>query len=155
MNPQMRCDPHPSDTPLRDKESRANGNSPPPVPLLCGADICLFEITPCDRSQGMPLARIRDLPERAGAGSYKVRSVAANYGLSTRTLQRDVKAAIGATPRWCLMCLRLRRARRLLDEGKNVSETADILCYRDHSHFSREFKKWIGTAPKHYTMRKQ
>jgi AraC-like DNA-binding protein len=68
--------------------------------------------------------------------------------VSVRTLERFSLPAFGDTPRRWLRVLRMQRAVELLRDGSNVSETAFCLGYEDPSHFSREFKKGYGFAPK-------
>ena len=96
------------------------------------------------------LRRIEDWPRLAHAELYSVAAVAQACGVSVRVLERFFLATEGEAPRRHLKHLRMQRALELLREGCNVSQTADRLGYHDHSHFSREFKKYYGFAPKEY-----
>lgn len=98
-----------------------------------------------------PLNRIQDWPQLAREAGYSVKTLAENCGVSVRGLERVFLAAEGEPPCRCLKHLRMQRALELLRDGCNVNQTADRLGYRDRSHFSREFKKYYGFAPKQYT----
>jgi AraC-like DNA-binding protein len=41
----------------------------------------------------------------------------------------------------------MREARRLLGEGRRVSEVADRLGFANPFHFSRRYKRFYGVAP--------
>jgi AraC-like DNA-binding protein len=94
------------------------------------------------------LRRIQDWPQHAHEARYSVRGLAKTSGVSVRVLQRFFLATMDDTPRRWLKRLRMQRALELLRDGSNVGETANCLGYHDHSHFSREFKKYYGFAPK-------
>jgi|WetSurMetagenome_2_1015567.scaffolds.fasta_scaffold515082_1 AraC family transcriptional regulator, transcriptional activator of the genes for pyochelin and ferripyochelin receptors len=99
------------------------------------------------------LLRIQNWPERAHEAGYSVKALAGNCGVSVRVLEMFFCAAKREPPRCWLKRLRMERAIELLRDGSNVSETADCLGYRDRSHFSREFKKHYGLAPKRFAAR--
>jgi AraC-like DNA-binding protein len=126
-----------------------NGHEPPLAPpLLCHATRCPLDRSPGDPPPSPRLARILDLPQRAGDLKFRVRAAARSYGFSTRTLERNFESALASVPQQCLACLGLRRAAELLKAGKNVSETAGLVGYNEHSHFSRIFKQWDKCPPK-------
>jgi AraC-like DNA-binding protein len=127
---------------------RNNGHALPSPPGLCRRAQCPLDSPPTDLPSNPHLARILDLPQRAGNVKFSPHPVAASYGMSLRSLERTVQRALGSTPSQCLACLGMRRAPALLATGMNVSETADFLGYEDHSHFSRKFKHWYGCSPK-------
>jgi AraC-like DNA-binding protein len=127
---------------------RNDGHGLPSPPLLCHLAQCPLETPPADLLSSPYLPRILDLPQRAGVVGFSPHPVAANYGKSLRSLQRTIRRALGSTPSQCLKCLGMRHAPALLATGMNVSEAADFLGYKDHSHFSRKFKHWYGCSPK-------
>lgn len=96
------------------------------------------------------LARINDWPERAREAKYSVAALAKASGVCVRTLQSFFSSALGEPPRRCFSRWRMERAMELLSEGSNVSETADQLGYQEHSHFSREFKRYYGVPPRQH-----
>jgi AraC-like DNA-binding protein len=90
------------------------------------------------------------LPQLAHDAKYSVKALADACKLSVRGLERFFLLAVGDSPRRCLKRLRMQKAVELLGDGSSVSETAYCLGYEDPSHFSREFKKCYGFAPKEY-----
>ncbi|MGO8931110.1 MAG: helix-turn-helix domain-containing protein [Limisphaerales bacterium] len=99
------------------------------------------------------LQRIQDWPQLAHNAKYSVKGLAEDCKLSVRGLERFFLLAVRDSPRRCLKRLRMQKAVELLGDGSNVSETAFYLGYADSSHFSREFKKYYGFAPKEYANR--
>jgi AraC-like DNA-binding protein len=95
-----------------------------------------------------PLHRIQHWPQLAHEAKYSVKALAKACGVSVRVLERLFLPALGDTPRRWLKRLRMERAVELLRDGSSIKETAACLGYEDPSHFSREFKKNYGFAPK-------
>lgn len=61
---------------------------------------------------------------------------------------------LGITPHQYLISYRMKRAVSLLNEGRSVAETADMVGYREVRNFIRGFKKYYGYSPsqvKRYT----
>jgi AraC-like DNA-binding protein len=100
------------------------------------------------------LRRIQNWPERAHEAGYSVKALAGGCGVSVRVLEMFFTSAKREPPGRWLKRLRMERAIELLRDGSNVSETADCLGYHDRSHFSREFKKHYGLAPKRFAASK-
>jgi len=96
------------------------------------------------------LQAIQNWPQVAHDASYSVSALASFCKVSVRSLERLFLPAFGSTPRRWLNRLRMQRAIALLRDGSNIKETAACLGYEDASHFSREFKKHYGFAPKRY-----
>ncbi len=94
--------------------------------------------------------RFYDWQQLAQQVEYSVSALAKACGVSVRTLERRFPPALGDTPGRCLRRLRMHRAIELLRDGSTVKETSACLCYRDPSHFSREFRREYGLAPKEY-----
>jgi AraC-like DNA-binding protein len=97
--------------------------------------------------------RIQNWPQLAHDAKYSVKALAKSCGITVRVLERFFLAGFGCTPRQLLKRQRMQRAAELLRNGSNVNETADRLGYHDRSHFSRDFKKYYGVAPKEYASR--
>jgi transcriptional regulator GlxA family with amidase domain len=79
---------------------------------------------------------------------FKVSELARKVGLSERQFERSLKHRLGIRPHDFLVRVRLRKAGELLTNGQPVKVVALILLYKQHSHFSREFKRFYGYSPR-------
>ncbi len=81
-------------------------------------------------------------------------ALASRLGVTSRTLGRRFKAAIGESPLEFLQNARIERAKRLL-EATNVSfdEIAHRVGYEDASSFRRLFRRATGISPGDYRTR--
>jgi len=68
-------------------------------------------------------------------------------GYSSFHVIRLFKAAFGLTPRKYLIGLRIERAREMLLSGSDVSHVSHHLGFSAQSHFTRTFKRYLGTTP--------
>jgi AraC-like DNA-binding protein len=84
-----------------------------------------------------------------------VRDLAEAVSMSESSFAHSFKAATGLPPLQFLKQIRLERARKLLLNGNNVSETAAKVSYTSLSHFIFEFKRQFGAPPKTYAKRFQ
>lgn len=81
--------------------------------------------------------------------SFSVEELAARQNMSVSQFHRKFRSAVGMGPLQCQKRLRMTEARRLmLDEGRNVTETAAEVGYESLSQFIRDYKKMFGAAPK-------
>lgn len=62
-------------------------------------------------------------------------------------LSRLFKKTVGSTLHEYILFKRLSMAKRLLQNGKNVTETCELSGFNDYFHFIRIFKKYVGTSP--------
>lgn len=142
--------------------------SPRSVQLAAGTRIEGFRLRPGVTLKEAVLSAIRARPQAAreilgnslcvsddidqaifalGAGHETVRSVAANSGLSVRSLQR-VFAEEGLPPPdfWRLLC-RARRAALRLQGTLPLADIASDSGYSDQAHMSRDLVRWFGASP--------
>lgn len=68
---------------------------------------------------------------------------------SKRSLHRQLERE-GTSFKILLKKVKAQRAVKLLQQGKSVTEVADILNYSDCANFRRAFKMWFGDAPKEW-----
>lgn len=80
--------------------------------------------------------------------------LAAQAGLSERSLLRRFKAATGDTPNTYLQLLRVEHARYQLETSRqSIDDIINSVGYEDVSSFSRLFRKHTGLAPGTYRLR--
>lgn len=78
-------------------------------------------------------------------------NIAAMFGISVRTLNRNFKKASGRSPMQYLQQVRIDNAKELLKTTNlSISEVAFNVGYPDSSYFSALFKKMISLSPKDY-----
>ncbi|MFF9007739.1 AraC family transcriptional regulator [Streptomyces goshikiensis] len=65
-------------------------------------------------------------------------------------LVRSFSAAFGIAPHQYLISRRVALARRLLLDGRPAAEVAVEAGFHDQSHFTRHFKRLVGTTPGRY-----
>jgi AraC-like DNA-binding protein len=76
--------------------------------------------------------------------------LAASVGVGAFPLLRAFRAATGLPPHAYLNQLRVRHARRLLDEGLRPAEVAAQAGFADQAHLTRHFKRTVGVPPGAY-----
>ena len=79
--------------------------------------------------------------------AWSVDELAGALGMTTRQFGYRFSKAVGCAPALWLRERRIAAARRLLSEGRSVSETADALGFANPYHFSRLFKAVAGVPP--------
>lgn len=72
-------------------------------------------------------------------------------GLSSFHLTRVFRKETGLPPHAFLINARIEKAKKLLAEGWSIAQTAYETGFTDQSHFTRQFKRTVGTTPKNYT----
>jgi AraC-like DNA-binding protein len=86
-------------------------------------------------------------PQLALQANWSVTKLAKLCGISSRTLERHFYAYMKKSPKSWLAEQRQRHGWALLCSGLSVKETAASLGYRHPTHFSRDFKKHLGSSP--------
>jgi AraC-like DNA-binding protein len=89
---------------------------------------------------------LRDHPEVT-----RVDEVAAELGMTERSLQRLVVQRIGLSPKWLLQRRRLHDAVEALKAGgTGLADVAATLGYTDQAHFTHDFRTVTGMTPGEY-----
>ena len=76
--------------------------------------------------------------------------LAPKLGANPYTLLRQFKAATGVTPHAYRLNCRIELAKRLLQEGCDLSQVALECGFFDQSHFHRHFKAMTTVTPGAY-----
>lgn len=89
---------------------------------------------------------ISDAPEHV----FFIEDMARSIGLSPFYMIRSFKAVCGLTPHQFQIQCRVRKAQKLLEQGKSVTEAAYATGFCDQSHFDRCFHKVVRLTPSEY-----
>jgi transcriptional regulator GlxA family with amidase domain len=82
---------------------------------------------------------------------FSVRQLADEIGLSTRQLQRKLKAITSLSPSGFIRMMRLERAAQLLaQQAGTVAEIAYAVGFNDADYFSKQFREAFGQPPSAY-----
>ena len=85
---------------------------------------------------------------------FKVENMSVELGISSRNLNRKLKAILGVTPAEYLRNIRLEKALELLLSGEHsISQAADMTGFSHAAHFSRVFKQKHQQSPQDYLKR--
>jgi AraC-like DNA-binding protein len=84
---------------------------------------------------------------RRSEGRSSIAAVARHVALSQSTLERQFRAAVGATPKGLSRLARLQHVCRLWDTGKNLTTIAFEAGYSDQPHMVHDFRLFTGASP--------
>jgi AraC-like DNA-binding protein len=96
------------------------------------------------------LGAITDWPARAERAGWQVAALAGQCRVTRRELVSFFRRRFGEYSRKRLHCWRMERAARHLEEGKNVSQTADLVGFRSRTRFYYSFYEQYKMSPKKY-----
>jgi AraC-like DNA-binding protein len=82
--------------------------------------------------------------------NVRLSELAALTGLSKAYIIRSFRRLVGMPPYEWLLQVRIEEARRLLQQGRAISELAIDFGFADQSHFHRRFKRITGMTPAAY-----
>ena len=102
------------------------------------------------KSVSKHLQDVQTMIEARCVESLSLDEMAATAGMSRYHLVRAFKRALGLTPHAWQLDLRIQRARKLLDDGLSLADTALSLGFSDQSHFQRAFKQRVAATPGEY-----
>ncbi|MDI1442829.1 AraC family transcriptional regulator [Polyangium sp. 6x1] len=107
------------------------------------ADAALAQLGP----EASLLSRLRTfVADRLPEGDASLAAAAASLGMSSRTLQRRLRAE-GTSFEDLVDGVRRARAMAYLDARVSIAEVAYLLGYAEPSVFHRAFKRWTGMTP--------
>lgn len=103
------------------------------------------------RGPGPGIARsLRELLDERAAGGLSLEEAAGLLQAHPAHLVRAFSGAFGIAPHQYLVSRRVSLARRLLLDGLPAAEVAVAAGFYDQSHFTRHFKRVVGTTPGRY-----
>lgn len=102
------------------------------------------------RSDAGTADRVRSFIDSHVTESISLARLSSTAGLSPYHLNRLFCAEVGMAPHEYQLFRRIERSRALLDEGKAIIDVALELGFADQSHFSRFFRRIVGTTPGNY-----
>lgn len=105
------------------------------------------------REERMAVRRVREYLVAAHASNISLEDLAKMANLSPYHLHRVFTREAGMPPHAFQTQVRISRARVLLNEGKRLNEVAAETGFADQSHFTREFKRYVGLTPGAYRSR--
>jgi len=94
--------------------------------------------------------RAREMIDARPAAHLSLSDLAQACSLSRFQLIRGFARRFGLTPHAYIVQRRLELSRRLLREGRGLSETALSAGFYDQAHFTRYFTRQFGTSPGAY-----
>jgi AraC-like DNA-binding protein len=104
-------------------------------------------------------ARVAEIAQRitADPSLRRVATLAGDFGISERQLQRLFAEYVGVSPKWVMRRARLHEAALRADTGDEVdwAALARDLGYADQAHLTRDFTATLGTSPARYAARSE
>ncbi|MCF6523904.1 AraC family transcriptional regulator [Streptomyces sp. JJ36] len=94
--------------------------------------------------------RAREILEQRMAEPPTLEQLAAELGVSPFSLLRSFRETHGMPPHAWLTDARVRRARRLLEDGLPPAEAAVAVGFTDQPHLGRHFRRIVGVPPGAY-----
>ena len=95
------------------------------------------------------IREISELIEANFKEPHKMDFYAHELAMSEKTLSRKLREKLGSSLIELLHKRKLKAARQLLSSGISVADTAFELGFKETSHFSLFYKKYMGVSPSH------
>ena len=110
-----------------------------------------LRVSGCTHRPERPAVRLaREYIEAYCSAKIVLQSLADLVGLSKYHFIRVFREATGLSPAQYQTQVRIQQAKGLLRQGHPISGVAARLGFSDQSHFTRQFKRWVGVTPGHY-----
>lgn len=94
--------------------------------------------------------RLKQLILNAPEDEFLIEDMSQKTGVSPYHMIRQFKTVCGLTPHQFQIQCRVRKAQKLLEKGKSVTEVAYATGFCDQSHFDRCFRKIVRLTPSEY-----
>jgi len=100
------------------------------------------------------ILRIQQILEEQYTKNFDFNTLAREYGMGRRTLERHFKKATGETPLAYQQRIRVEHAKQLLESGNaSIDEICYQVGYMDNSFFRKLFIKYTSLRPSEYRAR--
>ncbi len=93
------------------------------------------------------IQEVKGYMENNYSRNVSIQELAATSRLSPYHLSREFREYTGLPPHEYLTNYRVRLARRMMEDGEGIAETAAATGFVDQSHFTRCFKRIMGITP--------
>jgi AraC-like DNA-binding protein len=103
-----------------------------------------------DRESDHSISAAYDYLREHPADAISLKDLAEISHISPYHFLRLFRRQYGLPPHTAQLQMRVNLARRLLAEGEAIANVAAAAGFADQSHFTREFKKSVGTTPQKY-----
>lgn len=119
-----------------------------------------YNMTKSDGSEEQPHISKRDtlfinavigaIERHLHSGDLSAGTLAEELSVSTSTLNNRISAICNMSTRVFIEDIKLRHAIKMIKDGHNVSETADLLGFSSPKYFTIRFKKKYGKSPSNF-----
>ncbi|MEZ4388079.1 MAG: helix-turn-helix domain-containing protein [Candidatus Krumholzibacteriia bacterium] len=132
----------------RVEELSSSGGPAAPAPVAEAVDLPLGAPPELPAAPPELATRLLDHIRDHLAEPLNVGELADALGVSVRTLQRECRLGLGASPREVILAVKMRAAHDLLATGRwRVGEVAEQVGFDSPYHFSRRYKDFHGEPP--------
>ena len=87
---------------------------------------------------------------RTSAGRASIAAIARYTAMSQSALERQFRAAVGASPKQLSRLARLQHVCGLWDAGNSLTRIAFEAGYSDQPHMVHDFQLFTGTSPQEF-----
>jgi AraC-like DNA-binding protein len=116
--------------------------------VLCGNQSAALRAIAIRHSHFGQISKVLRKLHADYTATIDVESLAREVGMSVSTFHANFKAVTSNSPLQYLKSIRLHKARLLMiQDGATASSAASQVGYESASQFSREFKRFFGSAP--------
>jgi len=102
----------------------------------------------------LKLVPVLDYIDENLEGDLSLEALERKFFINRFHLGRMFKKTVGSSIHEYVIIKRIAKAKKLLSEGKSVTETTSACGFNDYSNFLRMFKKTVGMSPGQYRKRR-